>query len=127
MKISASEHIYTTLSSHAGIVKAVGKKIFPIATKSEVRFPFIVYEKEQVTPIYDKRSAVAVSIDYSIYVLSESYTEAEQIAEMVVNCLDKKTARYDGYEVANATVSDVPEDFVNMTYVQQIRMKFIIK
>ena len=127
MKISVSQHIYTTLSSDAGIVKAVGKKLYPIATKNEVKFPFIVYEKENVAPIYDKMSTLGVNLDYSIYVLSDTYTEAEQIAEMVVNSLNRKKARYDGYEVVNAVVSDVPEDFVNQTYVQQVRIRFTIK
>lgn len=127
MKISASEHIYTALSTHAGIIKAVGKKIFPIATKSEVKFPFIVYEKENVTTLYDKTGVAAVNMDYSIYVLAESYTESEQIAEMVVDCLNRRKAQYDGYEVINATVTDVPEDYINMTYVQQVRMRFTIK
>ena len=127
MKISASEHIYQTLTSDVGIAKAVGRKIFPLATKSEVRFPFIVYEKENVAPIYDKLSTLGVNLDYSIYVLSDTYTEAEQIAEMVVNSLNRKKARYDGYEVVNAVVSDVPEDFVNQTFVQQVRIRFTIK
>lgn len=127
MKISAAEHIYATLTNDAGIAKAVGKKIYPIVTKNEVKFPFIVYEKENVIPVYDKVTCLAVNLDYSIYILSESYSEAVEIAEMVVNCLDKKKAKYAGYEVVNAVVSDVPEDYISQTYVQQVRMRFTIK
>ncbi len=127
MKISAAEHIYATLTNDAGIAKAVGKKIYPIVTKNEVKFPFIVYEKENVIPVYDKVTCLAVNLDYSIYILSESYSEAVEIAEMVVNCLDKKKAKYAGYEVVNAVVSDVPEDYVSQTYVQQVRMRFTLK
>lgn len=127
MKISAAEHIYATLTNDAGIAKAVGKKIYPIVTKNEVKFPFIVYEKENVIPVYDKVTCLAVNLDYSIYILSESYSEAVEIAEMVVNCLDKKKAKYTGYEVVNAVVSDVPEDYVSQTYVQQVRMRFTLK
>lgn len=127
MKISASEHIYQALTSHAGIAKAVGKKVFPIATKSEVKFPFIVYEKESVDPIRDKMGVNAVNMDYSIYVLAESYSEAENIAEMVANRLDHYKARYDSFEVIAANVTDVPESYVNQTYIQQVRIKFTIK
>lgn len=127
MKISAAEHIYATLTNDAGIAKAVGKKIYPIVTKNEVKFPFIVYEKENVIPVYDKVTCLAVNLDYSIYILSESYSEAVEIAEMVVNCLDKKKAKYAEYEVVNAVVSDVPEDYVSQTYVQQVRMRFTLK
>lgn len=127
MKISVAQHIYTALTSDAGIVKAVGKKIYPIAIKSEVKFPFIVYEKENVSPVYDKMGVAVVNMDYSIYVLAETYSESEEIAEMVVNRLDRKKARYDGYEVLNATVTDVPEDYVSQTYIQQVRMRFTVK
>lgn len=127
MKISVAEHIYTTLSSDAGIAKAVGKKLFPIATKNEVKFPFIVYEKENYSPSYDKSGVASADIDESIYVLAETYSEAEQIAEMVVKALDRKKASYEGYEVCNAIVTDIPEDFVNQTFIQQIRMRFTIK
>lgn len=127
MKISAAEHIYATLTNDAGIAKAVGKKIYPIVTKNEVKFPFIVYEKENVIPVYNKVTCLAVNLDYSIYILSESYSEAVEIAEMVVNCLDKKKAKYAEYEVVNAVVSDVPEDYVSQTYVQQVRMRFTLK
>ena len=127
MKISVSQHIYTTLSSDAGIVKAVGKRLYPIATKNEVKFPFIVYEKENYSPLYDKSGMASANIDESIYVLAETYSEAEQIAEMVVKALDRKKASYEDYEVCNAIVTDIPEDYVNQTFVQQVRMRFTIK
>lgn len=127
MKVSVSQHIYTALSSDAGIVKAVGKKIYPIATKNEVKFPFIVYEKESYTPLYDKLGMASANIDESIYILAETYSEAEQIAEMVVKALDRKKATYADYDVINAIVTDIPEDYVNQTFVQQVRMRFTIK
>lgn len=127
MKVSVSQHIYSALTSDAGITKKVGKKIYPIATKSEVTFPFIVYEKENVTFRYDKNGVVSADIDESIYVLAESYTEAEDIAEMVVKVLDRKKASYAGYEVVDAIVTDIPEDYVNQTYIQHVRMRFTIK
>ena len=127
MRISISKHIYKTLSETADIKKLIGNKIYPIATKTEVRFPFIVYERENVTTYYDKMSASSASIDVSIYVLAESYSESEHIAELVIKALERKKAIYEGYEVLDAVVNDVPESYISQTYVQQIRMRFIIK
>lgn len=127
MRISISQHIYKTLTASADLVKVIGKKIYPIATKSEVNFPFIVYERENVSSQYDKRNPATASIDVSIYVLSESYSESEELAEMVISALDRKKASYDGYEVLDAIVNDVPESYVNQTFVQQVRMRFFIK
>lgn len=127
MRISISNHIYKTLTNDADIVKAVGKKIYPIATKSEVKFPFIVYERENVDTRYDKAGASTTNIDESIYILAESYTESLQIAEMVISALDRKTASYNGFEVIDAIVNNVPESYISQTYVQQVRMRFTIK
>lgn len=127
MKISVANHIYTVLTESAGISSAVGNKIFPIVTKNEVEFPFIVYEKENVAPYYDKMGVLTTDIDMSIYVLAETYSEAERIAEMVANALDKRKAVYEDYQVINAVVTDVPEDYINQTFVQQVRMRFTIK
>jgi hypothetical protein len=127
MRISISTHIYKTLTEDANIVKAVGKKIYPIATKSEVKFPFIVYERENVDTRYDKAGASITNIDESIYILAEGYTESLEIAEMVIAALDRKKASYKGFEVIDATLNDVPETYVSQTYVQQVRMRFTIK
>ena len=127
MRISISNHIYKTLTDDADIVKAVGKKIYPIATKSEVKFPFIVYERENVDTRYDKAGASTTNIDESIYILAETYTESLQIAEMVISGLDRKTASYNGFEVIDAIVNDVPESYISQTFVQQVRMRFTIK
>lgn len=127
MRISISTHIYKTLTEDANIVKAVGKKIYPIATMSEVKFPFIVYERENVDTRYDKAGASTTNIDESIYILAEGYTESLEIAEMVIAALDRKKASYVGFEVIDATVNDVPEFYISQTYVQQVRMRFTIK
>lgn len=127
MRISISTHIYKTLTEDANIVKAVGKKIYPIATKSEVKFPFIVYERENVDTRYDKAGASTTNIDESIYILAEGYTESLEIAEMVIAALDRKKASYVGFEVIDATLNDVPEFYISQTYVQQVRMRFTIK
>lgn len=127
MKVSVSNHIYTALSSDPDITKAVGKNIYPIATKSEVKFPFIVYEKENLTPNYNKLGVESVNIDESIYILAETYSEAEQIAEMVVRRLDRYKPKYDDYEIINAIVTDIPESHVSQTFVQQVRMRFTVK
>lgn len=127
MRISISKHIYKTLSETPDLKQMIGMKIYPIATKSEVKFPFVVYERENVTVYYDKQGPATSNIDVSIYVLSDDYTESLDIAEMIIKALDRKKAEYEGYDVIDAIVNDVPESYISQTFVQQIRMKFIIK
>lgn len=127
MRISISKHIYKTLTENADVLKAVGRKIYPIATKSEVKFPFIVYERENITSQYNKNAGVSAFVDVSVYVLAETYGESEDIAEMVIKALDRKGGDYDGFEVVTATLTNVPESYIGNTYVQQVQFRFIIK
>ena len=127
MRLVISKHIYSALSKSADIHKAVGKKIYPIATKNEVPFPFIVYERDSVTPRYDKSGASVTDSVVNVYVLSESYTESLDIAEMVIDALERKEAVYDNFEVIGAVMQGASESYTANTFVQQITFNFMTK
>ena len=127
MRLVISKHIYSALSKSADIHKAVGKKIYPIATKNEVPFPFIVYERDSVTPRYDKSGASVTDSVVNVYILSESYTQAIDIAEMVIDALERKDAIYDNFEVIGAVMQGASESYTANTFVQQITFSFITK
>lgn len=127
MRLAISKHIYSALSASEELKKAVGDKIFPIATKNEVEFPFIVYERDSVTPRYDKSGASVTESSVNVYVLSESYTESLDIAEDVIAALERKDAVYERFEVIGATMLGATESFTANTYVQQISFNFMTK
>lgn len=106
---------------------AVGNKIFPIATKNEVQFPFIVYERDNVTPRYDKSGESVTEASVNVYVLSENYTESLDIAEMVIEALERKYATYKDFEVIGAVMLGASENYTANTYVQQIAFSFMTK
>lgn len=127
MRLVISKHIYSALSKSADIHKAVGKKIYPIATKNEVPFPFIVYERDSVTPRYDKSGASVTDSVVNVYILSESYTQAIDIAEMVIDALERKDAIYDNFEVIGAVMQGASESYTANTFVQQVTFNFTTK
>lgn len=127
MRLAISKHIYSALSASEELKKAVGDKIFPIATKNEVEFPFVVYERDSVTPRYDKSGASVTESSVNVYVLSESYTESLDIAEDVIAALERKEATYERFEVIGATMLGATESFTANTYVQQISFNFMTK
>ena len=128
MRLSISKHIYAALSGSAEIQNAIGKnKIFPIATKNEVPFPFIVYERDSVTPRYDKSGASVTESSVNVYVLAEGYTESIDIAEMVIRALERKDATYKDFEVIGAIMLGASESYTSNTFVQQISFNFMTK
>ena len=127
MRLVVSKHIYSALTASAELNKAVGKKIYPIATKNEVPFPFIVYERDSVTPRYDKSGASVTDSVVNVYILSESYTQAIDIAEMVIDALERKDAIYDNFEVIGAVMQGASENYTANTFVQQVTFNFTTK
>lgn len=127
MRLSISKHIYTALSQSSEVTKAVGKKIFPIATKNEVEFPFIVYERDNVIPRYDKAGASDTESSVNVYVIAESYTQSLDIAEAVIDALERKTAVYPDYEVIGATMVSAVESYTANAFVQQVTFNFMTK
>lgn len=127
MRLSISKHIYSALMNSAVAESAVGNKIFPIATKNEVQFPFIVYERDNVTPRYDKSGESVTEASVNVYVLSENYTESLDIAEMVIEALERKYATYKDFEVIGAVMLGASENYTANTYVQQIAFSFMTK
>lgn len=127
MRLSISKHIYSALLASADIRKAVGNKIFPIATKNEVDFPFIVYERDVVSPRYDKSGQSVTESSVNVYVLAEKYTECLDIAEKVVKVLERNEASYEDFEVIGATMIGASESYTSNTYVQQVTFSFMTK
>jgi hypothetical protein len=128
MRLTISKHIYAALSGSAEIVKAIGEnKIFPIATKNEVEFPFIVYERDSVLPRYDKSGQSVTESSVNVYILAEGYTESLDIAEMVINALERKDAIYPDFAVIGATMQGAAESYTSNTFVQQLTFNFITK
>lgn len=128
MRLSISKHIHSMLSGSAEIQKAIGKnKVFPIATKNEVAFPFIVYERDSITPRYDKSCESVTESSVNIYILAESYTESLDIAEMVIRTLERKDAAYEDFKVIGATMMGASESYTANTFIQQISFNFMTK
>lgn len=127
MRLVVSKHIYSALTASAELNKAVGNKIYPIATKNEVPFPFIVYERDSVIPRYDKSGASVTDSMVNVYVIAESYTESLDIAEMVIDALERKEAIYDNFEVIGATMEGAGESYTANTFVQQLTFNFTTK
>ena len=127
MRLAISKHIYSALTNSAELNNVIGKKIYPIATKNEVPFPFIVYERDSVTPRYDKSGASITESVVIVNVLSESYTQSIDIAEMVIRALERQDVVYDDFAVIGAVMMGANEDYIANTYVQQLTFNFITK
>lgn len=126
MIVSISTHIYSKLSSNAAVTALVGTRIFPLGSKKEVAYPFIVYERDSVAPNYDKEQRSYTNTTVTVYCVAETYDQSINLAEAVVAALECNDAAYDGYTVQGGQVTSAAEGYVEGAFVQQITFEFII-
>ncbi len=126
MILSISEHIYKKLAASAALIAEVGNRIYPLGTKFEVAFPFIIYERDNVEVEYDKENRRSAWVDASIFAVAETYTQSLEVIEIVADVLDKVEASYGGFDVVDAHIASASEDFVENTFVQRLNMRFQI-
>lgn len=131
MRLNIAKHIYSVLSGTEAIASRVRDErtgdlnIYPVATKVERRFPLILFERDTVTPRYDKDGCAVSEFDATIFVVSETYTEGAEIAEMVIAALDRTPVEYDEFDVLDAVQTGAVEGFQDRAFVQQIQFMFI--
>lgn len=131
MRLNIAKHIYSVLSGTEAIASRVRDErtgdlnIYPVATKVERRFPLILFERDTVTPRYDKDGCAVSEFDATIFVVSETYTEGAEIAEMVIAALDRTPVEYDEFDVLDAVQTGAVEGFQDRAFVQQIQFLFI--
>lgn len=126
MILSISEHIYKVLNATTALTEKVGDRIYPLGTKFEVAFPFVIYERDNVDIEYDKASRRTANVDVSIFAVAETYTDSLAIAEIISDALDKVEAHYDGFDVVDAHIYSASEDFVENSFVQRVNFRFQI-
>lgn len=127
MILSISSHIYSKLAASTALTALVGDRIFPLGTKNEVAFPFVVYERDTINVDYDKASRRIADVDVTVYAVAETYTKALEIAEIVADLLDKSDGSYTGFDVTDAIITGASEGFIENSYVQQISFQFKIE
>lgn len=124
--LSIARHLQGVLSADPGIKAKVADRIFPISTVTSTRFPFIVYERDGISPEYTKDGLSNDSVTCTVYVFTETYIEGVDIAELVRAALESGHGEYDGTKIYGADMTGAAEGFTDNTFVQQMQFSFDI-
>ena len=109
--------IFKLLSDSAELKKYVDKKIYPLIADDGVTYPFIIYYRTSIRNIVCKDGYYEDEVGFSIIVVSNSYIESLEIAN-IVRCIFEKNKLTD--TIYNCMVESIDEDYNNNAYIQQI-------
>lgn len=115
--------INSILRSSAELTSMTGEnKVFPIVAPNETEFPFVVYQRTNVTGNRLTKDGIGEdNVMFTIYVLSNSYFESVDIADEVRKTIEKRYIANDEIYMAETYMTGTTESYESATYIQQMQ------
>lgn len=113
--LSINKFIYNILQSDKELT-SMCKSIYPLVAEEEVKFPFILFTRDNVQPIDTKEYVVGDRVTFSIAIVSDKYLTTVDIAERVRLLFEKRRDNY----FSETNLTSCTEDFSNDAYVQKL-------
>lgn len=115
--------INSILRSSAELTSMTGEnKVFPIVAPNETEFPFVVYQRTNVTGNRLTKDGIGEdNVMFTIYVLSNSYFESVDIADEVRKTIEKRYIANDEIYMADTYMTGTTESYESATYIQQMQ------
>lgn len=120
--ISIGLYINKKLNGNTDFTALVGDKVFPITTKKEITFPFVVYKRDGLTPDYTKDFLNGDSVSVTFIVANDEYLKSVEIAEALRSALENKRSKEFG--IVETRLVSANEDTVEDTFVQVLVFSF---
>lgn len=117
--ISVNKKIYQILS---GDTQLSGVTFYPIIAPEETKFPFLVYRRDEIDPIYAKNIACGDSVLITITIVDVKYSTTVTYAERVRELLE---LRKDDY-FKGVVLTDSAEGWEDNGYFQKLKFKCTI-
>lgn len=120
--ISIDSKIFKILKESKKIQSIVGDEIYPIVKNTDkIEGPFIVYQKDSVTPTTVKGLSVADEVNFGFLIVYKNLDKTLEIAEIVRNLFE---LRQDDY-FYRCDLTGTAEYYANDMYCQELTFKAI--
>lgn len=122
--ILIGKHIYKLLSENEELKGHINDKVFPIIAEDGTTFPFVIYERNSIKGNYCKDGLIEDEVSFGIMVVSLSYLESIEIAQIIRKIFDKNKLLGDIY---NCRLETINEDYRDNAYIQQLNFNCKIR
>lgn len=124
--ILAGKYIRKIMIEDVELMKLItSDKIFPLIANPDTTYPFIVYSRENITPIYTKDFLSENELSFTIIVVSADYEESLDIANAVRHSLESYRYKDEVINIYPIKLQSVVEETLEDAYIQ--RMVFTFK
>lgn len=99
-----------------------GYSAFPCIADNDVKFPYIVYNRNGLSTQLTKDGYTDDNISFEISIYSDKYAQSIEVAEAVRNALETLSAQHDAIlQIDNSVITNSNESWMNNAYVQNIQ------
>ena len=105
------------------VVSMVGATVYPLLAPADTASPYIVYERNSISPSYDKAAVVVDECNVSVYIYAETYSQSVTLAEYVRAALEGVLAEYEDYEVMECELINASEAKPDDSFEQILTLK----
>lgn len=102
------------------------KKIFPLLANPDTTFPFIVYSRINLIPLYTKDILSDNQVSFAVLVVSDKYTESLDIANSVRHALEGYRFRDEYINIYPIKLESIYEETMEDAYIQRMTFTFSV-
>lgn len=124
--ILITKYIVDLLEANTNLTNYVENKIYPIDAKQGTTFPFIVIRRTNINAEYSKDGRTKDTVGFSVIIVSDSYEDSVNIAQLVRETLELYRGEVDATKIFYITFTGITEDLYNNAFIQQMDFSAIM-
>lgn len=102
-------------------------KIFPLIANADTTFPFIVFQRSNLMPIYTKDILTENQITMVIIVVSNDYIQSLDLANAVRHALEGNIYRDNDILISAMKMESITEETLEDAYIQRMVFTFNVQ
>ena len=102
-------------------------KIFPLIANADTTFPFIVFQRSNLMPIYTKDILTENQITMVIIVVSNDYIQSLDLANAVRHALEGNIYRDNDIAISAMKMESITEETLEDAYIQRMVFTFNVQ
>ena len=133
--ILVGKYLYSILSQNAEVTALVDPdKILPLLAMGQedngefidIKFPFITYTREDITPIYTKDILTDNIVKFTILCVDKDYINSLDVANAVRHALECRRYSDENIKIFTIKLDSIQEDLIENAYVQTLHFSFSV-
>lgn len=125
--ILAGKYLRKILIENEELMELISaNKIFPLLANADTTFPFIVYSRNNITPVYTKDILTDNNAVFTVIVVSDKYTESLDIANAVRHSLEGYRYKDEIINIYPIKLDSISEETMDDAYIQRMMFSFSV-